>query len=208
MSFFPGKRYKSCSEYVDDYFGEVSRAQASVDRSAVLSAVVAIEGVVRAGGTMFACGNGGSAAIANHLLCDYLKGMRSRTSIKPRVVTLSSAVELITAVANDIGVEEIFAYPLQSLGKKGDILIAISSSGRSPNIVRAVEVAIQAEMTVIALTGFSGGQSAEMANISIHVDSNNYGVVEDVHQSVMHLMAQYLRQASLVDDAALGEIPF
>jgi D-sedoheptulose 7-phosphate isomerase len=208
MSFFPGKPFSDCAKYGRAYFDLVRKAQVGVSGAALSEAAVLLENAVRNGATIFACGNGGSAAIANHLLCDYLKGIRTGAAINPRVITLSSAAELITAIANDIGVEEIFAYPLKSLGQKGDILIAISSSGTSPNIVKAIETARASQMRVIALTGFGGGRSSELADVSIHVDANNYGVVEDVHQSVMHILAQYLKQAHYSDPSALGSVPF
>lgn len=208
MSFFPGRPFSDCAEYGLAYFGLVREAQASVRGEALSHATRLLDGAIRRGATIFACGNGGSAAIANHLLCDFLKGISTGGTLKPRVVTLSSSTELITAIANDIGVEDIFAYPIRSLGQKGDVLIAISSSGQSPNVVRAVETAKAQQMSVIALTGFSGGLSAELADVSIHVDADNYGVVEDVHQSIMHIMAQYLKQAYFADQDALGSAPF
>ncbi len=208
MPFFPDRPFSDCAEYGLAYFDLVRKAQANVSGEALSQATLLLDGAVRRGATIFACGNGGSAAIANHLLCDFLKGISTGGPIKPRVVTLSSSPELITAIANDIGVEDIFAYPLRSLGQKGDILIAISSSGTSPNIVRAVEAARALQMPVIALTGFRGGQSAELADVSIHVDADNYGVVEDVHQSIMHIIAQYLKQAYFSDQDALGAAPF
>jgi phosphoheptose isomerase len=208
MPFFPDRPFSDCAEYGLAYFDLVRKAQAKVSGEALSQATLLLDGAVRRGATIFACGNGGSAAIANHLLCDFLKGISTGGSIKPRVVTLSSSPELITAIANDIGVEDIFAYPLRSLGQKGDILIAISSSGKSPNIVRAVETARTLQMPVIAMTGFSGGQAAKLADVSIHVDADNYGVVEDVHQSIMHIIAQYLKQAYFADQDALGAAPF
>jgi len=208
MPFFPDRPFSDCAEYGLAYFDLVRKAQDNVSGEALTQAALLLDGAVRCGATIFACGNGGSAAIANHLLCDFLKGISTGGTIKPRVVTLSSGTELITAIANDVGVQEIFAYPLRSLGRKGDILIVISSSGQSPNIVQAVEAAKAQQMSVIALTGFSGGRSSELADVSIHVDADNYGVVEDVHQSIMHIIAQYLKQAYFADQDALGSVPF
>lgn len=208
MSFFPDGPFADCATYGQAYFDLIREAQAGVSGAALSEAAVLLASAVRNSATIFACGNGGSAAIANHLLCDYLKGISTGTTINPRVISLSSATELITAIANDIGVEEIFAYPLRSLGRKDDVLIAISSSGQSPNIVKAIEAAQALQMRVIALTGFSGGRASELADVSIHVDADNYGVVEDVHQSVMHILAQYLKQAHYINPKALGSVPF
>ena len=88
---------------------------------------------------VFGCGNGGSAAIANHLQCDHMKGVRTATSLSPRVTSLSVNVELVTAIANDLTYADVFAYQLQSQSRPGDALIAVSSSGRSANIVRALD---------------------------------------------------------------------
>ncbi len=112
--------------------------------------------------TVFACGNGGSASIANHLQCDHVKGVRNGTDLNARVFSLSTNVELFSAIANDHGYDTVFEYQLQSLARPGDVLVAISSSGRSPNIVRALEWANRHGMHTIALTGFSGGAAREL----------------------------------------------
>ena len=110
-------------------------------------------------------------------------------------------MELFSAIANDHGYDTVFEYQLQSLAQPGDLLVAISSSGRSPNIVRALEWAHRHGMHTIALTGFSGGAAREIADVAIHVRSDNYGVIEDAHQAVMHLLAQYVRQSRMTPDA-------
>ena len=162
----------------------------------------------RDGRRIYSCGNGGSASIANHLVCDCLKGSRTDSTIRPMVHSLSSPIELITAIANDMSVTEIFSYQLQSLGKKDDVLISISSSGTSPNIVEALKTAKSLGMTTIAMSGFGGGESRTLADVSLHVPADNYGMVEDAHQSLMHILAQYLRQAHIDDDEKLGKIKF
>jgi phosphoheptose isomerase len=149
---------------------------------------------------VFSCGNGGSAAIANHLQCDHVKGIATATDLRPRVVSLSASVELLTAIANDISYDDVFAYQLQAQASAGDVLIAISSSGRSPNIVRALTWARDHGLATIALTGFTGGAARATADIAVHVDGANYGVIEDLHQAVMHALAQYLRQSRMTAD--------
>ncbi len=150
---------------------------------------------------VFSCGNGGSASIANHLQCDHVKGIRNGTDLTPRVVSLSTNVELLTAIANDLSYDAVFEYQLQSQARPGDVLIAVSSSGRSPNIVRALDWARANGMQTIALTGFEGGAARRTAGVSVHVDSTNYGVIEDAHQACMHLLAQYVRQSRMSTDA-------
>jgi D-sedoheptulose 7-phosphate isomerase/D-glycero-D-manno-heptose 1,7-bisphosphate phosphatase len=109
-------------------------------------------------------------------------------------------VELLTAIANDLGYENVFVHQLQSQSRPGDVLVAVSSSGRSPNIVRALTWAQDNGLRTIAITGFDGGEARTVAEVCIHVDCANYGVIEDLHQAVMHALAQYIRQARMTAD--------
>lgn len=198
---FPDKTYGSIQPFLDDYFGQITEAHRSVDRDAVISACATLEQGFRDGVMLFTGGNGGSAAIANHLLCDYVKGIQTDTTFRPRVISMSANLELMLAIANDICFEDIFLYQVRTMGREGDILMTISSSGNSENIVRAVSWAKDNGLRTIALTGFSGGRSARIADVNIHVEAANYGIVEDVHQSIMHIIAQYLRQSEMAEDA-------
>ena len=119
--------------------------------------------------TVFACGNGGSASIANHLQCDHVKGAGTGTDLRARVFSLSTNIELFSAIANDTGYEHVFEHQLASVSRPGDLLITVSSSGSSPNIVRAVEWASAHGIRTIALTGFGGGRSREPPTCRFHV---------------------------------------
>ena len=198
---FPDKTYGSIQPFLDDYFAQITEAHRSVDRDAVISACATLEQGFRDGVMLFTGGNGGSAAIANHLLCAYVKGIQTDTTFRPRVISMSANLELMLAIANDICFEDIFLYQVRTMGREGDILMTISSSGNSENIVRAVSWAKDNGLRTIALTGFSGGRSADLADVNIHVEAANYGIVEDVHQSIMHIIAQYLRQSEMAEDA-------
>lgn len=208
MPYFPDRPYSDQAEYAQDYFAQLSEAASTVDRESLTRAGELIAEVVDAGGSIFSCGNGGSAAIANHLVCDCLKGTRADTDIRPRVFSLSTTVELITAIGNDLGYENVFSYQLESTGRPGDLLIAISSSGASPNILRAISTARAAGMSTLALVGFEGGDAASAADVALWVKAQNYGIVEDVHQSLMHIFAQFLRQSRMTDSALLGQRKF
>jgi phosphoheptose isomerase len=107
---------------------------------------------------------------------------------------------MITAIGNDMSFAEIFVYQLSTLAKPGDVLITISSSGDSENIVRAALWAKEHDVPVISMTGFSGGRSSKIADVNLHVTADNYGVIEDVHQSLMHILAQYVRQAHMDEE--------
>ncbi|MBB6252298.1 D-sedoheptulose-7-phosphate isomerase [Nitrospirillum iridis] len=205
---FPTRPYQDCGTYGDDYFQAVARAHASVDRQALNRAAALLTDAIGAGRTLFSCGNGGSAAIANHLVCDCLKGIRTDTTVKPVVHSLVATMEVITAIANDMAYDQVFAYQVQSYVRPGDVLIAISSSGNSPNILNALTAARGQGAHTIALTGFTGGGAATLADVNLHVDAHNYGVVEDVHQSIMHLLAQFLRLRHLTDPTLAVSRPF
>ena len=204
---FPDKKFTDPAAYTAAYFEQVSKAAATVDGSRFAKAIDILTKVYSAGGTVFSCGNGGSAAIANHLVCDHCKLVQTDTQLIPRIVSLSTTIEMITAIANDLSYDEVFDYQLKSLARPGDVLITISSSGDSENIVRAATWAKENGIPVISMTGFSGGRSAEIADANLHVTADNYGVIEDVHQSLMHILAQYIRQAHM-DEALINERKF
>jgi D-sedoheptulose 7-phosphate isomerase len=194
---FPQKIYGEAGAYAAAYFQELNRAAAAVDTTAFDRAASLLLETIRADRTVYACGNGGSAAISNHLLCDFVKGIQTDTDLKPKIVSLSSHIELITAIANDISYDDIFLFQLKPAARAGDVLLTISSSGNSENIVRALAWARTNGVKTVALTGFGGGRSVALADINIHVPSNNYGIVEDLHQSSMHTLAQFIRMKNM-----------
>jgi phosphoheptose isomerase len=203
---FPMAPYASAASYFDAYAEEMARAAKSVEPSTLeLAAATLIEAYLR-GARIFSCGNGGSASIANHMQCDHVKGIRTATDLLPRVQSLSANVELLTAIANDTGYENVFVHQLQSQSEPGDVLLAVSSSGGSPNIVRALTWARDHGLRTIAITGFGGGAARETAEISVHVDCVNYGIVEDLHQAIMHALAQYIRHSRLSADAIAATV--
>lgn len=140
---------------------------------------------------IYTAGNGGSAAIANHLCCDVSKGCQPDTYIATHSLVANPSV--LTAIGNDIGYDETISYQLNSLPCHGNTLVLISSSGRSPNIVKAARKAKEKGMWLIGLTGFDGGELRQLADAKIHVDSFSYGIVEDCHQAVMHLISRRLK---------------
>ena len=204
---FPDKKFADVGSYASAYFAQITTAASSIDQGKLERAAAILTKLYSSSGTVYACGNGGSAAISNHLVCDHCKLVQTDTDLTPRVVSLSTTVEMITAIANDISYDEVFVYQLRSLAKPGDALITISSSGDSENIVRAALWAKDNGIPVIAMTGFSGGRSANIADVNLHVAADNYGVIEDLHQSLMHILAQHLRQAHM-DEAVIRQRKF
>lgn len=155
------------------------------------------------GHKIFVAGNGGSAAISEHLSCDHNKGVMTDTNLTPFIISLPSNVSLLTAIANDIGYDQVFSKQLEWFADSNDILLVISSSGNSPNIIQALKTAKKINMTRLALVGFDGGAAADLADITVHVKSNNYGVVEDCHQIIMHSVAQHIRTQFATDPSIL-----
>jgi D-sedoheptulose 7-phosphate isomerase len=194
---FPERSYASIGEYVSDYFDWCAIGARSVSNEALGRAAEILDSAYRVGNWVYACGNGGSASIANHLMCDHAKCVRTDTNLVPRVMSLSANVAMITAIANDISYDDVYVYQLQGVAQPGDVLITISSSGDSENVIRAISWARENDVHTISMTGFDGGRSARLADVNLHVTGDNYGVVEDVHQGLMHVLAQYLRQAHM-----------
>jgi phosphoheptose isomerase len=197
ITIFPEKAYHSAGAYLAGYREALAQAWTTIDPAAFDRGAAMIAEAIRDRRMIYACGNGGSAGISAHLLCDFLKGIQTNTPLRPRAVSLTSHLELLTAIANDIGYAEVFAYQLRTMAEPGDVLISISSSGNSENIVRAIHWARQNGMGTIAMTGFAGGRSAKLADINLHVAAENYGIVEDIHQSMVHAFAQHLRQSAI-----------
>jgi phosphoheptose isomerase len=188
---------KSISEYAD----ELTAALKAVDANEIEKAIGVIVNAHEFGYTIYSCGNGGSAAISDHLVCDHVKGVACDTAqFYPRIVSLPSNGALMTAIANDIGYDQVFAKQLEWSGLMNEVLIVISSSGKSPNIIKALEYAKQVRMKSIAIVGFTGGPCKKLADVCIHIPSKNYGVVEDATQAIMHYMAQTIRGRYTVED--------
>jgi len=197
---FPSRPYDSPAAFLNDYAAALEAAHASIDRTQLDAAAALLSAAHAADATIFTCGNGGSASIANHMVCDHQKGVSNGTHLRPRVVSLACNIELMTATINDIGYSEVFALPLSLHARKGDVLVAVSSSGDSENIVRALTVSRELGLKSIALTGFSGGRARQLADVALHVDAANYGIVEDAHQTLMHALSQFLRLRAMPPD--------
>lgn len=166
----------------------------SINMFDLMNAAKCILAAVKQGKTIYTAGNGASAAIAQHWACDYTKGCSDLASgFKPKVISLSANIPLMTAISNDISYDEVYSYQLERLANRGDVFISISSSGNSPSVVRACEVADAKGMDIVALTGFNGGKTRELAHYPIHVNVQEYEAVEDIHQAIMHMIAKYLR---------------
>lgn len=204
---FPDTKFEDAGAFAAAYWDRLRDATQTVDLDAVRAVATRLADVYRRDAVLYACGNGGSAAISDSFVCDHAKLIQTDTDMVPRVVSLPANTPMMTAIGNDLSYDDVFVYQLRTLARKGDALLCVSASGDSENVVRAARWALEQEMDVIALTGFAGGRMRDLATLSIHVEADNYGVIEDVHQSLMHLLAQYIRQ-SLMDEALIRERKF
>ena len=204
---FPDTKFLDIALYSDAYFKHYAEAASSINQTKLAEAANILLSVYKNSNTLFVCGNGGSASISNHLACDHGKLLATDTDLQPRIQSLSTNIEVITAIANDISYDQVFVHQLKLAADLGDVVMTVSSSGDSENVVLAAKWAREFGLDVISMTGFLGGRTAEIASVNLHINGNNYGIIEDVHQSLMHLLGQYLRQ-SLMDENLIPERKF
>ncbi|HSP16237.1 MAG TPA: SIS domain-containing protein [Thermoanaerobaculia bacterium] len=181
------------SRFARRYLDYLSTILAQLDEEAIVAFIGALVEARERDASIFFVGNGGSAATASHFANDIAIGCRSWH--KPfRAVSLTDNMPIITAIANDYGYEHIFTYQLKTVMKSGDVVVAISASGNSPNVVNALEYANQNGAVSIALTGFDGGKLRQVSQINVHVptEKGEYGPVEDIHMVLDHLVGAFL----------------
>jgi D-sedoheptulose 7-phosphate isomerase len=187
---------KRPSEHARDYLAGLKKVLDQLPFESLDRIVQLIEAAHAAGKQIFIIGNGGSAATASHMMCDLNKGTigykGDATWKRFRVIALTDNIPLMSAWANDTDYNHIFAEPLKNLAQPGDLLLAISASGNSPNIVAAVEVAKKLGLKVAGLAGFTGGKLEQMSDACFTVPSSEYGPVEDVHMILDHIVTSYL----------------
>ncbi|MDG2229724.1 MAG: SIS domain-containing protein [Gammaproteobacteria bacterium] len=207
MSYFPDSKDLSLKEFLISYSEILKKSLEDIEADQLNEVFKALAKSVESGATIFTCGNGGSSSIAEHLVCDFIKGTSTDSKIDPKVFPLLTT-PVITAIANDIDYEDIFSYQIQKYANKGDVLLSVSSSGNSPNIIKAIEISKKIGLITISFVGFDGGKAREISDFALHVNSNNYGICEDAHHSLMHIFAQYLRLQYIDDEDKLGNVKF
>ncbi|HEX2837356.1 MAG TPA: SIS domain-containing protein [Phycisphaerales bacterium] len=173
-----------------EYVAELARAAATIDQRAVQRYADTLLDAWTHDRQVLIFGNGGSHANASHTVADFVKTAMVDGKRRLRALCMSDNLPMLTALGNDMGYDTTFSFPLESYGRPGDVAVAISCSGNSPNILRAAESAKRLGMTLVALTGMKGGKVGPMADIHINVASDNFGVIEDLHMSVGHIAAQ------------------
>lgn len=190
---------KSLIRSSQEYFDMYQQVVAALPHSAIEQAIDELVRAYAHGKTVFIFGNGGSAALASHFACDLGKGtvIGNNGHKRFRVMALTDNVPLITAWANDSCYDLIFAQQMQNFVSAGDLAFAISGSGNSPNVLRALHVARDAKATTVGLTGFKGGKMKSLCDVCLTVPSDNMQIIEDFHISVTHAIFSVVRDRIL-----------
>lgn len=179
------KDYKAeIAKYIETEIGVLR----SLDVNALNDVLNLLERTLESENMIYIMGNGGSAATASHFQNDFNKGVSEYTEKKFRFLCLNDNVPTVMAIANDIGYDEIFRFQLRGKLRPSDVVIGISGSGNSKNVLNAVEYAKECGNTVVGITGFGGGKLRELADYSLHVPVNSMQITEDVHMVFDHLM--------------------
>lgn len=176
------------------YKSELLQAIQSIDLDAVQRAIEVLRRARDEGRHIFTCGNGGSAATASHFVCDILKGASFGREKRFRIMALTDSLSTLTAYSNDVSYECVFVEQLKNFASKGDVLISISGSGNSPNVLRAMEYANSIGCHTIALSGRDGGKLGPLAETEIRVAHPHMGRIEDGHMIVLHMMGYYFME--------------
>ena len=184
--------------FITDYLTRLKLILDSIDLDAISDIVEILEQTILDKSRIYIIGNGGSSATASHMVNDLGAGLRRRNIINFDVVSLGDNSPVVTAIANDIGYENIFFMQMKGLINPKDIVIAISCSGDSPNIIKSVDYAKELGCKVIGVTGFDGGYLRSISDVSFHVNApqDEYGLVEDTHMILDHIIYSYFIQRS------------
>ena len=184
-----------------DYLLAVQDVLAHLDHEVVDRMIDVIWRGYEEGRTLFVFGNGGSAALASHFACDIGKGTVAGRAKRLKTIALTDNVALITAWANDKAYEEVFSEQLESLAEKGDIALAISGSGNSPNVIRGLEAGRRLGVRTLVLTGFAGGRAKTLADLCLIVPSDSMQHIEDAHLCATHAIFLAIRQRMMLNNA-------
>ena len=177
--------------FAAEYKSNLFRALDSIDLGKVDELIGVFAKARDEGRQIFVCGNGGSAATANHLACDIVKGCSYGRDKRFRIIALSEQIATMTAYANDVGYEHVFVEHLKNFANSGDVVMILSGSGNSPNVVKALDYANEAGCYTVALTGRDGGKAAPLAKLNVHVSDDHMGRIEDGHMIVCHMLAYH-----------------
>ncbi len=179
---------------IEDYLHREAEVLKKLDVDAIDKAVTLLEKTRKKQAFIYIFGNGGSASTASHFLCDFNRGVSEKTKMKYRFCCLNDNTAALLAIANDFGYEYVFVKQLEHRLCKNDVVVAISGSGNSENVIHAVQYAKKCGNKVIGLTGYDGGRLKRMSDISLHVPVDDMQIAEDIHLVFDHLMMSVLNK--------------
>ena len=179
---------------VETYLSSLQQTMNELPKDTIVSVIELLQSARLDGRQVFIMGNGGSASTATHFVCDLAKNTRKDGMPHFKVIGLTDNMAIFSAYANDEGYESVFAQQLANLIMPGDIVIGISASGNSMNVINAVELAKSRNATTIGFTGFNGGKLAPLADVNIHVNSNVIEHVEDIHLMLEHMIVKAIKE--------------
>ncbi len=177
---------------IDIYFETLKQTIDRLDRKSIEALIELLLKTRENGNNIYIMGNGGSAATASHFTCDFNKGLSYKRDIRFKMICLNDNTATMLAYSNDVGYENVFVEQLKNFLKKDDVVIGISGSGNSKNILKAIEYANIHGAKTVGITGFDGGKLKNMVDVSIHADINNMQVAEDVHMMICHMLYSVL----------------
>jgi D-sedoheptulose 7-phosphate isomerase len=183
-------------DHIRTYLDTLKRVLDELPVDAVARVMEVLEDAYRKDRTIFLCGNGGSAATASHWACDLAKGTVAAGAPRLRALSVADNPAMLTAYANDLEYARVFAEPLRTYARPGDVAVLLTASGNSPNILEAARAAREIGMVTIGLIGFGGGKLSSLVDHSITVSCREYGPVEDLHLILDHIISLYLRRVT------------
>ena len=205
---FPTKKILLSQEYYENYIKIKDHLLKKVNKKELGNIIKEILIAAKKQRNIFSCGNGGSASTAEHLSCDFSKQACRDTNLNIKVFSLNSNISLMTAIANDISYDDIFSYQLNKFGKPADILLCFSVSGSSRNILKCAKAAKRKKIKIISFTGFNGGKIKKLSKYNVNFATNNFGIVEDCHLSIMHFISQYIRNFNFKSSKKIINVNF
>lgn len=189
-----------------EYIALVKETLDKLSQDSIADAANAFYDTYQKGGNIYVFGNGGSGATASHVAGDFLKGASYGLEKRFKMICLNDNVASMMAIANDIGYEDIFIEPLKNFLGPDDLVVGISGSGNSENVVRAMQYAKIHGTTTLALSGFNGGKIAQLADVSVHAPVMDMEVCEDIHMVIFNIIKKEMQLRLMGDNPSMGDV--
>lgn len=186
-------------QVIQDYARDVAYLCEALDEAEISRACTLLLDAYQNKKQIFVAGNGGSAGTANHFSCDFGKNAVKSQRNRPKIISLSANMEVVTALGNDFCYGDVFLEQLKNLMNDGDVILLISASGNSENVVKAAEYVKSRNGKVVGMTGFSGGRLKELSDVSLHIPCESYEKAEDLHMILTHIIVCCFKDMNIHD---------